>query len=128
MRLNQVTLPCCDYTASVAFYTQLGLVQIVDSPPRYARFECPSGDGGEPATLSLHQTGDISPADFPAVYFEVDDVETEYKRLTGIGLLFEALPVDQRWGWREAWLRDPAGNRLCLYRAGEMRRYPPWRI
>ena len=23
---------------------------------------------------------------------------------------------------------DPAGNRVCLYRAGEVRRFPPWRL
>jgi hydroxymethylpyrimidine/phosphomethylpyrimidine kinase len=30
--------------------------------------------------------------------------------------------------WREARLRDPAGNIVFLYKAGEARRYPPWRI
>jgi len=25
-------------------------------------------------------------------------------------------------------LSDPAGNTICLYQAGEMRRFPPWRI
>jgi len=49
MNLNQVTLPAQDYGASVAFYRRLGLRQIVDSPGRYARFECPGG-----ATLSIH--------------------------------------------------------------------------
>ena len=49
MNLNQVTLPARDYAASVAFYRQLGLTQIVDAPPRYARFECEGG-----ATLSIH--------------------------------------------------------------------------
>jgi hydroxymethylpyrimidine/phosphomethylpyrimidine kinase len=34
----------------------------------------------------------------------------------------------QRWLWREAWLRDPAGNSICLYHAGDNRRFPPWRI
>lgn len=128
MRLNQVTAPCLDYEASVAFYTALGLIQIVDSPPRYARFECPSGEGGEPATFSLHQADTVGAGDFPAVYFEVDDVDAYYQRLISIGLAFESAPADQRWGWREVWLRDPAGNRVCLYQAGEMRRFPPWRI
>jgi hydroxymethylpyrimidine/phosphomethylpyrimidine kinase len=36
--------------------------------------------------------------------------------------------VDQRWLWREAWLKDPAGNEICIYHAGENRRLPPWRI
>jgi hydroxymethylpyrimidine/phosphomethylpyrimidine kinase len=40
------------------------------------------------------------------------------------GVEFEQLPADQR----EAQLRDPAGNQLCLYRARSNRRYPPWRV
>ena len=35
---------------------------------------------------------------------------------------------DKSWLWREAILVDPAGNRICLYRAGENRKYPPWRV
>ncbi len=53
MLLNQITIPCTDYDASVAFYTRLGLTQIVDAPPRYARFEISTGEG---ATLSIHKT------------------------------------------------------------------------
>jgi hypothetical protein len=30
--------------------------------------------------------------------------------------------------WREAHLRDPAGNRVCLFHAGENRCNPPWRV
>ena len=37
-------------------------------------------------------------------------------------------PVMEDWGWREARLTDPAGNALCLYQAGENRRFPPWRV
>ena len=43
MRLNQITVPLIDYDASKAFYLTLGLKLIVDSPPRYARFEMPEG-------------------------------------------------------------------------------------
>ena len=129
MRMNQVTVPCTDYSASVAFYARLGLVQIVDSPPRYARFECPAGDeGGEPATLSLHHAEGWTGRDYPAVYFECDDLDAEHARLEALGMRFDSAPVDQPWNWREAWLRDPAGNRVCLYSAGADRRFPPWRI
>ncbi|MDX1509696.1 MAG: VOC family protein, partial [Woeseiaceae bacterium] len=69
MDLNQVTVPCTDYDASVAFYTTLGLRQIVDSEPE-----------------------------------------------------------DQRYLWREAYLSDPAGNRICIFHAGRNRRFPPWRL
>ena len=41
--------------------------------------------------------------------------------------LLEA-PVDQDWLWREARLADPSGNIICIYHAGENRRFPPWRI
>ena len=49
MDLNQVTVSCTDYDRSVEFYQTLGLRLIVNSPPRYARFETPSG-----STLSIH--------------------------------------------------------------------------
>ena len=122
MNLNQVTLPAQDYEASVAFYRRLGLRQIVDSAGRYARFECPGG-----ATLSVHveegrQSGES------VVYLESDELDAWIERLRAAGIAFETGPADQDWGWREAHLRDPAGNRLCLYRAGEFRRFPPWRI
>jgi len=121
MNLNQVTLPAEDYDASVAFYRGLGLRQIVDSPG-YARFECPGG-----ATLSIHVETDRKAGD-SVVYFESDDLDAWVERLRAAGFAFETAPEDRSWGWREAHLRDPAGNRLCLYRAGEYRRFPPWRI
>ncbi|MEM7380928.1 MAG: VOC family protein, partial [Bacteroidota bacterium] len=40
----------------------------------------------------------------------------------------EELPRDQSWLWREARLKDPDGNTLILYHAGENRKNPPWRI
>ena len=121
MDINQVTLPCTDYEASVAFYRRLGLTQIVDSPPRYARFETPGG-----ATLSIH-AGDAADGG-TVIYFEVQDVDATVSALQAQGVEFDSGPVDQAWLWREAHLRDPAGNRLCIYRAGRNRRHPPWRI
>ncbi|MEO1522796.1 MAG: hypothetical protein AAFU78_18740 [Cyanobacteria bacterium J06633_2] len=41
---------------------------------------------------------------------------------------FDSEPTDQPWLWREAHLRDPDGNRLILYHAGEYRKNPPWRL
>ena len=122
MNLNQVTLPAQDYDASVAFYGQLGLRQIVDAPGRYARFECPGG-----ATLSIH-VEEGRRAGEPVVYLESDQLDSWVETLRAAGIVFETAPDDQSWGWREARLRDPAGNRLCLYRAGGYRRFPPWRI
>ncbi len=36
--------------------------------------------------------------------------------------------ADMPWLWREARLRDPDGHRLCLLRARENRKHPPWRL
>lgn len=123
MDLNQVTVPCLDYEASVEFYKKLGLTQIVDSPPRYARFETPAG-----TTLSIHSSQGRAACADSVIYFEVDDVDAIVSSLQDKGLQFDMMPTDQRWLWREAYLEDPAGNRVCIYHAGENRRNPPWRI
>ena len=123
MDLNQVTIPCTDYDQSVRFYKALGLTQIVDSAPRYARFETNAG-----TTLSIHKVESTELGSGIVIYFEVEDVDTTVEELKADGLEFETEPADQRWLWREVYLRDPAGNRVCIYHAGRNRRYPPWRI
>ncbi len=124
MNLNQVTLPATDLARSVEFYTRLGLVQIVDALPRYARFECPDGF----ATLSLHRVGSVDPESGFTIYLECSPLDRVVSELQTRGFAFESGPLDQRWLWREAHLRDPDGNRICLYEAGSNRRFPPWRI
>lgn len=123
MRLNQVTLAVKDLEAAKAFYQRLGLLQIVDNPPTYARFEC--AEGG--STVSLEASANAGAGD-TVIYFECEDVDAEVARLKEQGIAFEQLPTDESWLWREARLRDPSGNRLCLYHAGPNRRFPPWRI
>jgi hydroxymethylpyrimidine/phosphomethylpyrimidine kinase len=123
MELNQVTVPCTDYAASVEFYSKLGLVQIVDSPPRYARFESSAG-----STLSIHAADEAAVSGAATIYFEVPDVDATVAEIRSRGLEFDSEPVDQRWLWREAYLTDPANNRVCIYHAGENRRNPPWRM
>lgn len=120
--LNQITLPANDYAVSVAFYKQMGLKQIVDSPDNgYARFEAANG-----VTLSIH-TGDGA-AGGATAYLESGALDAWVAYLARRGVRFDQMPKDEEWGWREARLADPAGNRLCLYQAAEYRRYPPWRI
>lgn len=123
MDLNQITVPCIDYAESVNFYQRLGLRQIVDSPPRYARFETESG-----TTLSIHRVDTLAAETGVVIYFEVDNVDTSVEQLRNAGLRIESEATDQTWLWREAYLRDPSGNRVCIFHAGENRRYPPWRM
>lgn len=116
---NQVTVPLADYDASVAFYRVLGLKQIVAAAPRYARFESSSG-----STFSIEAAEEIAG---PICYFECADLDAVIARLRADGVAVSD-PRDEDWGWREARLIDPAGNALCLYQAGENRRFPPWRL
>jgi hydroxymethylpyrimidine/phosphomethylpyrimidine kinase len=118
--LNQVTVPARDLAASERFYRLLGLRQVVRANPRYARFETEGG-----ATFSIATDEGYTA---PVVYFECGDLDVTVAYLQQQGVGFEAEPKDEPWGWREARLRDPAGNSVRLYQAGEMRRFPPWRL
>lgn len=124
MRLNQITIPSTDVARSVEFYKQLGLIQIVGSQPEYARFVCPDGD----ATFSIQRVDKVATGEKPVVYFECDALDQTVAELEERGIEFDSRPVDQRWLWREAYLRDPDGNSICLYFAGENRLNPPWRL
>ncbi len=124
MRLNQVTVPALDVDKSITFYQTLGLRLIVHSP-HYARFELPDGE----STFSIHLVEDAGRmAEGTGIYFECDDLDARVAALKAKGIVFDSDPADQSWLWREAWLTDPAGVKLCLFKAGEARRYPPWRV
>jgi len=124
MRLNQVTVPLGDYEASKAFYLRLGLKLIVDSPPRYARFEMPEGG----ATFSIEKVENWTGGDWPEIWFESDRLDELVGELKAKGFVFEREPETMSYLWRVAQLRDPAGNRIALYHAGENRLNPPWRV
>lgn len=123
MRLNQVTVGATDLPASIAFYRALGFTLIVRSE-HYARFIVPDGEG----TFSLHLAPAVPRDGAPVVYFECDELDARYALLRDAGIIFDLPPTDQPWLWREAHLRDPAGNALILFYAGVNRLDPPWRI
>ena len=124
MNLNQITIPSLDVARAVAFYKQLGLIQIVDSAPRYVRFVCP--DGG--STFSIHHVETLSPNPNLVIYFECEKLDDVVADLKSKGIVFDSDPQDQSWLWREAYLLDPDGHVICLFYAGENRLNPPWRI
>ncbi len=64
MNLNQVTIPSLDLEKSVPFYEKLGLKLIVDAPPNYVRFECPSGS----STFSVHKTTQLPTGERVFIY------------------------------------------------------------
>lgn len=130
MDLNQVTLPSQNVARGAAFYRKLGLVQIVEDLPKYARFETPKGN----STLSLHHAESLATAVTEVaeagvvLFFECEDLDARVAELKASGLVFDTDPTDQPWLWREASLRDPDGHEIRLYFAGENRKNPPWRL
>ena len=124
MNLNQATIYSAKPIETVEFFQTLGLRLIVDSLPRYARLECTDGE----ATLSVNIADEVPAANQVVLYFECDDVDTEVARLKSLGLEFIQDPRDEEWLWRQAYLLDPNGNKICLFHAGVNRRHPPWRI
>jgi predicted enzyme related to lactoylglutathione lyase len=124
MNLNQVTVYSSKPIETVEFFQRLGLKVIVDSLPRYARLECPDGE----STLSIHETTTADDNSNIVLYFECEQVDVEVNRLKSLGLSFDQDPTDQTWLWREAYLRDPNGNRICLFTANENRKNPPWKV
>jgi catechol 2,3-dioxygenase-like lactoylglutathione lyase family enzyme len=135
MNLNQVTIYTAKPIETADFFQKLGLSLIVDSLPRYARLECPDGD----STLSIQHdetapqaetrpSGSVSPPQPIVLYFECDDLDAEVARLKSLGLAFDEDPTDRPWLWRQAYLKDPNGHKICLFHAGENRKNPPWRV
>ena len=124
MNLNQVTIYSDKPAETVEFFEKLGLKLIVDSLPRYARLECPDGE----STLSVNIADDVIVTNNVVLYFECDDVDAEVARLKALGLEFDEDPTDRPWLWRQAYLKDPNGNKICLFYAGDNRKNPPWRV
>ncbi|MDT0584213.1 MULTISPECIES: VOC family protein [Alteromonadaceae] len=122
MELNQVTLPVNNMEDSVRFYLLLGFTQIVDTP-HYARFVCP--DGGSTFSLSLEQD---EFENHTVIYFEHKALDELFEDLSKKGILFEQAPTEQRYLWKEAIVRDPSGNKIKFYWAGENRINPPWKV
>jgi catechol 2,3-dioxygenase-like lactoylglutathione lyase family enzyme len=121
MRLNHVTLPAADYAASVAFYTALGLHQIVAAPPRYARFEV---DAVSTLSIEVMPAGRAGAAE---IFLHCDAVDVDHAAAVARGLVFEFAPRDEDYRWRRAAITDPAGNRIVLFTAGTNQHFPPWR-
>ena len=122
--LNQITIYSPKTVETAEFFQKLGLRLIVDSLPRYARLECPGGN----STLSISIDGEAAASMNIVLYFECDDLDATVAELRSSGIEFDEDPTDRIWLWRECYLRDPNGNRICLFSAGENRKNPPWRV
>lgn len=124
MDLNQITIPSLDVESAIGFYETLGLKLIVKALPKYVRFECPDGN----STFSIHHVEELPKGNKITIYFEDDHLDNLVSQLQEKGIVFDSLPEDKPWLWREAHLKDMDGNNIILYNAGEHRKNPPWRI
>ena len=124
MNLNHLTIPSLDLEQSVEFYQTLDLKLIVRALPHYVRFECPDKD----STFSIRHVEELPDGNGVWLYFEVQDVDQTIENLLKKGIYIEEMPEDKSWLWKEAKLRDPDGNQIIIYHAGENRKNPPWRI
>ena len=122
MNLNQITLPVKNIEEAVFFYLKLGFIQIVDSE-YYARFKCPEGDASFSLMLDMKNYSNGS-----VIYFENEKLDEWVANLISMGIVFDQLPRNETYLWREAILRDPSGNKIKLYWAGANRLMPPWVI
>lgn len=124
MDLNQVTISVQNVERSIIFYEGLGLQLIVKALPHYARFACNEGT----SSFSLHQVDKPLRNEGTWIYFELANLDEKVAELVQKGYLFEEMPTDKSWLWRESKLKDPDNNQLILYYAGENRKSPPWKI
>src|SRR5712692_8470742 len=92
MNLNQVTVPSTNVKAAVGFYRRLGLQQIVDGLPDYARFECRDGE----ATFSVHRVERVRGGPGVVVYFDCEELDALVEKLKGAGIPFDAGPRTSR--------------------------------
>ncbi len=124
MNLNQITIPSLDVKRAIPFYEALGLTMIVQALPQYVRFVCSDGN----TTFSIHLVDELPKGDGIYLYFESTQLDAKVKELVSKGIRFDESPNDKPWLWREARLKDPDGNQIILYFAGENRLNPPWRV
>jgi catechol 2,3-dioxygenase-like lactoylglutathione lyase family enzyme len=107
---------------SLAFYRDLLGFRVIDEyPGAYARLVSPKGK----TTIALHvlEPGQKLAAKRAGVrlYFETRALDRCCQSLKEHGVRFDQMPQDMPWGWRHAYLRDPDGHELSLYRAGAAR-------
>ena len=102
-----------DLAATHDFYVgQLGLEVLMGGPDEgYLRI---GGGPGFHIGFEAHPEAAL-PTPGIEVVIRVEDVDASYARLRAGGVDFERPPVDQAWGARHAWLRDPSGYRVSIY-------------
>ncbi len=108
---SRVLLRPADPAASRRFYRDLMGLAV------YREF----GDPADPSLVFFVGGGFLevsaSAGDAPpnvALWWQVRDVDAEYRRLAELGADVTRPPVTEPWGLREMWIKDPDGVRIVL--------------
>ena len=122
LEFNHAMIYVSNLHRSVEFYGNgLGFILLETYPGAYARLKSPSGS----TTIALHvvERGQrIKPAaEGMRLYFEVRQLSAYCKGLAKRGVNLDREPKKMPWGWTHAYLRDPDGHEISLYRAGSAR-------
>jgi methylmalonyl-CoA/ethylmalonyl-CoA epimerase len=112
-QLAQLAVTVRDVPGAVHFYRDvLGIPFLFEAPPKLAFFDC----GG--VRLMISEPEGVPNSGNSAIYFKVDDIAGEHRRLTAAGVKFAEEPHRiARLADREVWLaafHDPEGNLLAL--------------
>jgi predicted enzyme related to lactoylglutathione lyase len=100
-----IMLPVTDQQKAKAFYLKLGFQVILEAPADHGQTWIQMGLPNQPTSIALMA--------FHGIIIETDDIEQEIKALEAKGIEVGKVDV-QPWG-KFAWLKDPAGNGLCLH-------------
>jgi len=98
-------------TQTEEFYRQLGFQQEFAYRPFGSVDPCYMGFVRDDARLHASSfSGDgVSGG---VVYLLVDDIDTVHAELVAAGVRIDTGPIDQDWGNREVYVRDPDGNSI----------------
>ena len=127
MRIELSSIHVNDQDKALAFYTEvLGFVKKEDFPLGHFKWltvaspERPDGvelllePNDNPAAQAYQQT--LFEQGIPHAAFAVDDIQAEYERLEGLGVVFSKKPMEAADGG-QAMFDDTCGNRIAIYQA-----------
>jgi predicted enzyme related to lactoylglutathione lyase len=123
MKIKLVSIPVNDPIAAHKFYTEiLDFVSIMFMPEAQlaivASPEDPKGTGlllepnGNPVSKAFQEG--VYKLNLPVIIFGVDDVQAEYEKLKGRGIIFRQEPTTNEWG-RQAIFEDTFGNLIQIH-------------
>ncbi len=125
MRIELTSIHVDDQDKALAFYTEvLGFVVSENFPVGDFKYltvvspEAPDGaelllEPNDNAAAQAYQKA-IYEQGIPHAAFLVDDIQAEYERLEGLGVVFSIKPIDAA-GGSQAIFDDTCGNRIMIY-------------